>query len=461
MTEEFHEFHHALKIREDVCFGCTHCMKVCPTEAIRIKKGKAVLSANRCVDCGECFRACPVLAIIIEQDDFDKIFNYPVRIALVPSVFIGQFPKTITTEQIYSEIMGIGFTHVYEVEHAVEILAANINPYLEEHHDSKPVISSFCPAIVRLIQVKFPALVENIMHLKAPLDIAALYNQKKFLEAGYKKEEIGIFYITPCAAKIAAIKSPVGEEKSLVTGVINMNTLYNKVFSGIKHNLKETCPVPTRKFLSPQNILWTLTRGESDVAKGRSIAVDGVHNVIEFLEKLENEDLPHFDFLEMRACDESCAGGVLVSGNRFLTVRRLHLRAEASALKIKQGQESSEDEIWNEKSILLQHLGVEKVRPRSIVKLDDDMAKAMSKMKKVHELMRHLPQTDCGSCGSPKCSALAEDVVQGKATITQCIFVQKTLEKRNIFSKEESHQIVENIWGSEKLEKKWFIDFSR
>jgi Fe-S-cluster-containing hydrogenase component 2 len=432
-------------------------MKVCPTEAIRIKKGKAALSANRCIDCGECFRACPVLAIIIEQDDFDKIFDYPVRIALVPSVFIGQFPKSISTEQIYSELLGLGFTHIYEVGHASEILSPQISNYLEEHEGDKPVISSFCPAIVRLIQVKFPALVENIMHLKAPLDIAALYNKKKFTDVGYKYDEIGIFYITPCAAKIAAVKSPVGEETSAVTGVINMNTLYNKVFSGIKQSSRDTCPVPTRKFLSPQNILWTLTRGESDTTKGRSIAVDGVHNVIEFLEKLENEDLPLFDFLEMRACDESCAGGALISGNRFLTVRRLHLRAEAAAKKIVKGLEEH-DEILNEQEYLIQHLGVEKVKPRSIVKLDDDMAKAMAKMKKVHELMRHLPQADCGCCGSPKCSSLAEDVVQGRATITQCIFVQKILEKRNIFTKEESHQIVESIWGKDKLDKKWFVD---
>lgn len=457
MREVLQEFHHALKIREDVCIGCTHCMKVCPTEAIRIKKGKAALFANRCVDCGECYRACPVLAIIIEQDDFDQIFSYPVRIALVPSVFIGQFPKTISTEQIYSEILGLGFTDVYEIEHAVDILSPQINTYLNGHEDAKPVISSFCPAIVRLIQVKFPALVENIMQLKAPLDIAALYNKKKYREKGFKDEEIGIFYITPCAAKIAAIKSPVAVEKSEVNGVINMNTLYNKVYSGIKQSSKDNCPVPTRKFLSPENIMWTLTRGESDNAKGRSIAVDGIHNVIEFLEKLENEDLPHFDFLEMRACDESCAGGALISGNRFLTVRRLHLRAEASARKILKG-EYSNDEIMAEEEYLVQNIGVEKVKPRSIVKLDDDMATAMTKMKKVHELMRHLPQVDCGNCGSPKCSTLAEDVVQGRATITQCVFVQKTLEKRNIFSKEESHQIVENIWGTEKMDKKWFLN---
>lgn len=455
--EEIQVFHHALKIKEDVCIGCTHCMKVCPTEAIRVRHGKASLFENRCVDCGECFRVCPVVAIMVEQDDFDKIFDYKVRVALVPSVFIGQFPKDIPTEQIYSELMGLGFTHVYEVEHAVDILAECIQLYTDNLEASKPVISSFCPAIVRLIQVKFPALVDNIMTLKPPLDISAMYNRKKFRELGLADEEIGIFYITPCAAKIAAIKSPVGEEKSEVTGVINMNTMYNKVFTAIKNKDKETCVVPTRQYLAPRNILWTLTRGESENVQGRSIAVDGIHNVIEFLEKLENEDLPSFDFLEMRACDESCAGGVLISGNRFLTVRRLHLRAEASQRKLSNGQTPS-NEILAHKAYLVENASVEKVKPRSIVKLDDDMTEAMKKMKKVHELMRHLPLVDCGSCGSPKCSSLAEDVVQGRANISQCIFIQKLMEKRNIFTKEDSFQIVESIWGKEKFERKWVFD---
>src|SRR5208283_5383612 len=98
-------FYHALTILSDVCIGCTHCMKVCPTEAIRVSHGKATLFENRCVDCGECFRSCPVCAIIIEQDDFEKIYEYPVRVALVPSVFIGQFPEEINTDEIFSELL--------------------------------------------------------------------------------------------------------------------------------------------------------------------------------------------------------------------------------------------------------------------------------------------------------------------------------------------------------------------
>ncbi len=64
-------FHHALKVVEDRCTGCTHCMLTCPTEAIRVYGGKAHVDPDRCVDCGNCMSVCPVDAIVVEQDDFN------------------------------------------------------------------------------------------------------------------------------------------------------------------------------------------------------------------------------------------------------------------------------------------------------------------------------------------------------------------------------------------------------
>jgi iron only hydrogenase large subunit-like protein len=431
-------------------------MKACPTEAIRVKEGKAVLSENRCVDCGECFRACPVCAIIIEQDDFERIFNYPIRVALVPAVFIGQFPEEISTEAIYSEILTLGFTHVYEVEHGVEILLSQQHEYIREHSDNRPIISPFCPAIVRLIQVKFPALVDNIMRLKPPVDLAALFNKKKFLDQGFSDEEIGMFYISPCAAKVVALRSPVGEDFSTVTGIINMNLLYNKVLTGIKKGKKETCVVPFRSSLNSDSIKWSLTRGESGCFQGRSLAIDGIHNVIEFLEKIENEEITDIDFLELRACDESCAGGVLTAQNRFLTAERLHKRAEKARNKTLKLQE--DELIVHYKEYILNHIDVKKIRPRSMMKMDDDMSEAMRKLKMIHDLMMFLPQVDCGTCGCPNCQALAEDIVQGRASLAQCQFVQRTLEERKLFTREESVRTLENTWGHDKFNRKWTLN---
>ncbi|MCF8338326.1 MAG: 4Fe-4S binding protein [Bacteroidales bacterium] len=443
-------FHHALKIDKDICIGCTHCMTVCPTEALRIINGKAQLLENRCVDCGECFRACPVSAIRIEEDDFQNIFDYKHRIALFPSVLVSQFPEGLPPEQIYSTLLEVGFTDIFEVEHTADILKEEANKYLKQHKDKKPLISTFCPAIVRLIQVKFPSLTNHLMLLKPPFDTAALYARKQLIDKGIDEKDIGIFYITPCAAKIAAVKSPVGENAHLINGVINMDSIYNKLLASIKSNKDNTCRVPVKNNLSDVGVLWSLTKGESENVGKRSLAIDGIQNVIEFLEKLENEEMPDIDFLELRACDESCAGGVLNVNNRFLTVEKMEERAEQ--LRSRKQEERDDNPMNNYQNFILENMGLEPVKPRSIDKLDEDMSKAMQKMQQRTKILEQLPGFDCGACGAPSCSALAEDIVNGKASQDSCIFVQALKAYLNIDEQEKAIQMLERIWGKNRID---------
>jgi Na+-translocating ferredoxin:NAD+ oxidoreductase RNF subunit RnfB len=445
-------FYHALKVVEDACIGCTHCMNVCPTAAIRVKDGVANINKNACVDCGECLKSCPVNAIIVEQDDFTQIFNYKQRVALLPTVLLGQFPDDISEQEVYSVIHDLGFTHVYEVDETVGLLVDATKSYMHKHHQERPFISSFCPAIVRLIQVKFPALVDHIIHLKPVIDISALFYRKKLQDEGYAEDEIGIFYVTPCAAKIAAVKSPVGEEKSLINGVINMDFIYNKVLLSIKQNKPEKREIVLDKHMSRRSIGWTLTNGEASQYSGRCLAIDEIHNVIEVLEKLENEEITDVDFLELRACDHSCAGGVLATENRFLAIERL--RKRAAWYHKNKPIILPEKEIENYREYLLDNISINEVEPRSILSLDSDMMVAMKKMKKINRIMKVLPQIDCGACGAPRCQALAEDVVQGKAKMTQCVFLQKMLTKENLISPQESFDISEATWGKSRFEKK-------
>lgn len=447
-------FHHALRILEDVCIGCTHCMKVCPTEAIRVRDGKARLFDDRCIDCGECFRACPVRAIIVEQDDFSRIFGYKYRVALVPSILIGQFARNIPVRTIYSALLEEGFTHVYEAEHGADVLKEVLKDYTADSEKEKPVISSFCPAVVRLIQVKFPSLVDHVALLKPPLDVAALSIRRDLiLNEKADTEEIGIFYVTPCAAKIAAIKSPVGEDFSAITGVINMNYIYNKVFAWIKKESIESCKVPEKEPITDEEMIWALTNGEAPHASGRSLAIDGISNVTKFLERVENESVGHFDFLELRACDKSCSGGILNVANRFLSSERLRDRAENYREQKKKGYIIEDNKTQKYKKYLVEHINISKVQPRSMMKLDDDMEVAMRKMERVRSLMCYLPGIDCGSCGSPSCKSLAEDVVQRRADISDCIFIQKSMQKNNKLDPEHGFRMVEKIWGKGKFDK--------
>ena len=158
------DFHHALKFKYDLCIGCSHCTGVCPTSAIHVDDGHPVLDPNRCVDCGRCYVACPVNAIYIEQDDFQTVYDYKYPVLLVPSIFLAQFEEKIRERTILSALLHIGFKYVYEVEKSVDFMKEYLRRDMEGGNASleKPVISSFCPAIVRLIQVKFPVLVDNI-----------------------------------------------------------------------------------------------------------------------------------------------------------------------------------------------------------------------------------------------------------------------------------------------------------
>ncbi len=442
------EFYHSLKVDKDLCYGCTHCLQSCPTKAIRIVKGKALIMEDRCIDCGECMRACPVHAIYVEQDDFSQIFEYKNRIAIVPAVFIGQFSLKKSYQEIIDAIKETGFTDVYLAEDSVEI----INDIMLQEYGSgreKPLISTFCPAIVRLIQIKFPALVENIIPVKNPADVTAQYFMNQINKDEIELNKTGVFYVTPCPAKIADLKVQNSNKETLITGVINMNTLYNKVYHilEVKNKSKNTKPKAMQNYLSAKILQWSLTGGEAENMKGRCLAIDEVHNVIKFLEKVEDGEISNVKFLELRACDHGCAGGVLMTENRFITVERIKHRA--SKLPKSVNKNINTKEYKN----LCKNITNINIEARPVDRLDDDMEQAFLKMKKIRHLMCYLPGIDCGACGVPDCQTLAKDVVAKKAHLSNCVFIQRGMEKNYKLSPEHSIKIIEKIWGEKRLEK--------
>ena len=66
-------FFHSVSLDKDACKGCTHCVKRCPTEAIRVRDGKATIISERCIDCGECIRICDYPAKLAVTDEIAAI----------------------------------------------------------------------------------------------------------------------------------------------------------------------------------------------------------------------------------------------------------------------------------------------------------------------------------------------------------------------------------------------------
>lgn len=443
-------FYHALNIDNSKCIGCTHCMEVCPTQAIRIRDGKAVINKDWCVDCAECIRACPTDAIYVEQDDFQRIFDFNCRVALVPAVFIGQFSKYTTEREINSAIYELGFTHVFPVEYTCDMVCREMVRQME-NADEKPVISAFCPAIVRLIQMRFPMLTDNILTVKSPVNASASYFHKILVDEGFASEDIGIFYVSPCAAKIASLKGEEGYSPDIRGGVINMDTLYNKVnhiLTNRPKNYKLDAEMPVE--LTKKEMRWSQTRGESKYFPGRSLSIDEIHNVIDFLERMETTtEVRNVDFLELRACDCSCAGGILTVANRFLTAERMHKRSqERSKIPVIYASENLEAITY-----LRQHLTIPPIEPKPRLVYNGTREEVLRKMEQVRKLMCFLPGIDCGACGSPNCKSLAEDIVRGEAQFSDCIFMQRNMEKHGKLDKDHAIRLIEKTWGKDRLDK--------
>jgi hypothetical protein len=201
-----------------------------------------------------------------------------------------------------------------------------------------------------------------------------------------------------------------------------------------------------RNYLSREGILWSLPRGESSWYRKKSMAIDGIHHVVKFLERLENDDVPKLDFLELKSCHQGCAGGILLTGNRFLTVERLQKRAAAYPLT------ADVETGGQDKEYVKRKLVTDKVEPRPVFVLDENRTRALEKMHKINKILCQLPGIDCGGCGAPNCQALAEDMVQGEAKMTDCIFLREKYVRLDRIQSDRAVKNLEKIWGKKRIE---------
>ncbi len=422
------KYFHSVTLDKEKCRGCTNCIKRCPTEAIRVRNGKAKIINERCIDCGECIRVCPYHAKKAVTDPFDTILQYKYKIALPAPTLYGQFKDVSDINVILTGLKEIGFDEVFEVAKAAEIVTMATKKLFKEGKVKRPAISSACPAVVRLICVRFPELIDNIITIKSPMEIAARLAKKQACQKfGLTNEEVGTFFITPCAAKVTDTKVPLGMVESYVDGVLSMQDVYIKLAPIIGKIEK----VEELSSAGMQGINWAGIGGES-AALGvqQNIGVDGIYNVIKVLEEIEDDKLNDVDFIELLACTGGCVGGPLTAENCFVAKNRVQRIASSNNKETQLiGETNSSDEeakALKEEEYFddeIEMLWEYTITHSPVMKLDNDMGKAMRMMEKIERINEALPGLDCGSCGAPSCYALAEDIIRGYATKTDCIFM--------------------------------------
>lgn len=413
-------YKHSVALDTEKCRGCITCLKRCPTEAIRIRDGHAVIDSARCIDCGECIRQCPHKAKRALADKLSDIpFGEKFVIALPPPSLYGQFENLGDADFLLQGLLDIGFNYVYEVARAAEIVTEYTRQYLRRDDIARPAISSACPVITRLISLRFPYLLNNLVPIMPPMEIAA---EKAIEEAmanneELKREDIVTVFISPCPAKVSSVKNDFAGYASHVDYVVAVSEVYFELI-GAMGRIKNPEPISKTGMVG---MSWAVSGGEaSALLNDRYLAADGIENVIKVLDELETGSFPFLDYIELNACSSGCVGGVLNVENPYIT--KVKIQNIKRYLPVMQNRPSV-DEV---KSIPEKY-AYHQARYDSVSKLSDDRKTAMNLMREIIELDEKLPQFDCGACGSPTCRCFAEDVVMGKASINDCVFKDRSI----------------------------------
>ncbi|MCI5772052.1 MAG: 4Fe-4S dicluster domain-containing protein [Clostridiales bacterium] len=409
--------YHSVRLDKSRCRGCTNCLKRCPTEAIRVHSGRAHIMDERCIDCGECIRICTYHAKLAVTDGLEALKEFRYTVALPAPSLYGQFRHVKSADHVLSALKMAGFDDVFEVARGADLVSRALHDKLREPGLPKPLISSACPAVVRLIQVRFPDLLPHVVNIRQPMEVAADMARREVCQReSCAPEEVGVFMITPCPAKMTAIRSPLGQRTSSVSGAISMLDLYGLLRSFV-HKGQQLSGCRARA--TSYGLAWAASNGEaSAVCPENSLAVDGIHNCLQVLEEIENNKLNDLVFFEGSACVGGCVGGPLTVENNYVaknTIRRLTDESRArqddhpahSVPVSLMGRYA----LFNDAPFL----------PNDALRLDDDIEEAMRKMEQMNRLVERLPGYDCGSCGAPTCRCFAEDIVRGYRKELECV----------------------------------------
>ena len=226
-------YKHSVSLDADKCKGCTTCLRRCPTQAIRIRDGKACINPNLCIDCGECIRHCPYKAKKANFDQWDSLDRSKFLIALpAPSLF-GQFSNLDDADYLLQGLMDLGFDDIFEVAKAAELVTDYTRAYMQRMGDAQaPFISTACPVVVRLISLRFPTLRSKMVPIAPPIELAGKLAKERVLKSHpeLKPEDIKTVFISPCPAKVSWVRNTPADKECYIDYVVSMSDMFRYIF---------------------------------------------------------------------------------------------------------------------------------------------------------------------------------------------------------------------------------------
>jgi hypothetical protein len=338
-------------------------------------------------------------------------------VAMPALTLYGQFGRDVLPSQVLHALTQVGFDSTYDVSWMCEMVTAATDAYLSECGGPWPKISVTCPAIVRLIQIRYPELIPHMVPIETARELAAkILRRKLSSELHLDPSEIGIFFITPCSAIMNSIVRPVGLDQSYFDGAFSIAEIYGPLTNAIKNAGTTDVEAP----VSPSGLLWAMAGGEiAGMRNTNTMAVRGAQDVEFVFDRIESGKFAAVDFIEAYICPDGCVSGQLVIEGRYAAQRNIQQIARRLG---DQGQVKEE----KVRSLLREHFFdlEEEVKARSARALGRDLTQRIAMKKEKDGVLERLPKKDCAACGAPDCETLAEDIVLGERRVEDCVFVR-------------------------------------
>ncbi|MGD8451740.1 MAG: [Fe-Fe] hydrogenase large subunit C-terminal domain-containing protein [Phycisphaerae bacterium] len=371
---------HSLHVAPERCRQSLRCLHACPTQAVRVFRGRPDVLDYLCIDCTACIAGCPTGTMGVTGLG-DALPTAKDAVLVVSAESLAQFGADADPAAVLNEIRQLGFRDVRVTAGWEVALRQAVVEYAKTEAAGWPVISPACPAVVNLIETRFPGLLPHV----APFDTAVVA-----LRATLKGERV-----------VCVVSCPA--QRTLVVGdgveVVSPAALRAAVMPRLTGKHTEEQPAAAYVAATP-------TTDENGVMR-----VTGLQHVLRVLDDVEDGLAEDVEIIEPWACDEGCFGSPLLAADAYLGSRRWHHAAATPDGEAKAQRRTAER------------------TPRPGLRLDDDMAKAVQKLARIDRLARSLPGDDCGQCGAPTCAALAEDIVLGRADRDACPRGERKKEK--------------------------------
>jgi anti-sigma regulatory factor (Ser/Thr protein kinase) len=377
----------SIQVREDLCSGCLSCVRACPTGAVRVHSKRPEILAHRCIDCTECIETCASGAISAGSRRF-----FPSRAergaVVVPLAVLAQFGEFASPPLLIRCLKESGFSRVLTETDYKDALREEVLRTVRRKKESGPVISPVCPAVVNLVETRFPSLIGDLAPYLSPIDALVSNTAQRPL-----------LCVVPCPAQLTLLQSRYDESEVIV---VVPDILYDSVEIG---------EPPTEK-RGVQNGPSRFVEKEPMYDPRGILVVSGMREVVDLLERIENGLVRDVPAVEPYGCRYGCFGSPLCRENPALAVYR--------ASRIEHDSSSNA-------------ASVRRTAPynaRQGIRLHPNLSEAVRLLSKIDEVLKTLPGKDCGLCGAPCCDALAEDIVLGRAVADDCIHFGSDSEKR-------------------------------